>query len=74
MQKIAGLDTVGDGLLAAEAALPPPASLLGAPRGSLTRLLVLDGVQVGPVAAAAAAPRLHHVVDLNRMREGPGLA
>jgi hypothetical protein len=60
MQKIAGLETVGGGLLAAEAALPPPASLLGAPPGSLTRLLVLDGVQVGLGCVAAT---LKHLVS-----------
>jgi TrmH family RNA methyltransferase len=45
MQRIAGVESVAPGALAAEVALPPPAPLLGAPQGSLTRVLVLDGVQ-----------------------------
>lgn len=63
MAKLAGLSTVPPGALAAEVRLPAPADLLAAPRGALTRVLVLDGVQVRPAAApagvqAAARPRL----------------
>ena len=45
MQKIAGLGSVGAGALAAEAALPPTADLLGGAPGQLRRVLALDGVQ-----------------------------
>lgn len=47
MAKLAGLESVSRGAVAAEVALPPPADLLSLPPGALRRVLVLDGVQVG---------------------------
>ena len=45
MAKVTGLESVGRDSLAAELTLPPPADLRGMQTGSLTRLLLLDGVQ-----------------------------
>ncbi|KAL4423968.1 hypothetical protein ABPG75_001269 [Micractinium tetrahymenae] len=45
MAKLAGLESVSRGALAAEVALPPAADLLSLPPGSLSRVLALDGVQ-----------------------------
>lgn len=45
MAKLAGLESVSRGAVAAEVALPPPADLLSLPPGALRRVLVLDGVQ-----------------------------
>lgn len=47
MQKVTGLGSCSEAHLAAEVALPPPADLGRLPPGQLTRVLVLDGVQVG---------------------------
>lgn len=57
MQKITGLGTCGPATLAAEVALPPPADLLRLPPGQLSRVLVLDGVQVRGVWVAALLAR-----------------
>lgn len=56
MQKLTGLGTCPPSMLAAEVSLPPPADLLGTPRGQLTRVLALDGIQVGDRMAGAAVP------------------
>ncbi|PRW61461.1 rRNA methyltransferase mitochondrial [Chlorella sorokiniana] len=45
MQKLTGLGTCPPSMLAAEVALPQPADLLRTPRGQLTRVLALDGIQ-----------------------------
>ncbi len=66
MAKLAGLESVSRGALAAEVALPPPADLLSLPPGALSRVLVLDGVQVR-AAAGLAGP-----TDPGRAGSGAG--
>lgn len=49
MQKLTGLGTCPPSMLAAEVSVPQPADLLRTPPGQLTRVLALDGIQVGGI-------------------------